>query len=129
LPSAVLSFAASAESLNCYTVLVGKNASADGSVMIAHNEDDRGDIVVTSDSCGSRETKGELTEGGIGYMLRRLLAERTKSAREAVLPAGELIEKFGYRASDRTYSIVDRNEAWMLAAELRGPRQRVHPLQ
>jgi hypothetical protein len=46
-----------------------------------------------------------------GYMLRRLLAERTKSAREAVLPAGELIEKFGYRASDRTYSIVDRNEA------------------
>jgi dipeptidase len=171
LSAAVFSFAAGDGGLNCYTVLVGKNASADGAVMIAHNEDDRGDIVVnlrriqartgagprkvdlgrgavyetdgrtnaflwieattqefadsfineygvvvTSDSCGSRETKGELTDGGIGYMLRRLLAERAKSAREAVLLAGELIEKFGYRASGRTYSIADKNEAWMLAA-------------
>jgi len=171
LSSVVLSYAVAADDLNCYTVLVGKNASADGSVMIAHNEDDRGEIVVnirkiqsrkgegprkvelgkgavyetegwtagflwieattqefadsfineygvvvTSDSCGSRETKGELNDGGIGYMLRRLLAERAKTAREAVLLAGELIEKFGYRASGRTYSIVDKNEAWMLAA-------------
>ncbi len=171
LSSVVLSFAVAAEDLSCYTVLVGKNASADGSVMIAHNEDDRGEIVVnlrkieprigsgprkvdlgrggvyetdgwtagflwieattqefadsfineygvviTSDSCGSRETKGELTDGGIGYMLRRLLAERAKTAREAVLLAGELIEKYGYRASGRTYSIVDKNEAWMMAA-------------
>jgi len=168
---ALPSFAVGDDGLNCYTVLVGKNASADGSVMIAHNEDDRGDIlvnlrkiqgrkdvgprkvdlgkgavyemdgrtngflwieattqefadsfvnesgvVITSDSCGSRETKGELTDGGIGYMLRRLLAERAKSAREAVLLAGELIEKFGYRASGRTYSIADKNEAWMMAA-------------
>ncbi|MFO7732267.1 MAG: C69 family dipeptidase, partial [Candidatus Aminicenantes bacterium] len=30
----------------CFTVLVGKDASADGSVLVAHNEDDRGDILV-----------------------------------------------------------------------------------
>ncbi len=171
LSVSAFSYATPSDGFNCYTVLVGRNASADGSVMIAHNEDDRGDIVVnlrkiqprtgagprkvdlgkgavyetdgwtagflwieattqefadsfineygvvvTSDSCGSRETKGELTDGGIGYMLRRLLAERAKTAREAVLLAGELIEKYGYRASGRTYSIVDKNEAWMMAA-------------
>jgi len=160
----------------CFTVLVGKNASADGSVIVGHNEDDRGDIVVnirkirpreygapqkvdlgkgaffetdgrtngflwieattqefadsfinehgvlvTSDSCPSRVTEEDLTDGGIGYMLRRLMAEKAKSAREAVRIAGELVEKFGYRASGRTYSIADKNEAWMLAV-LRGRR-------
>jgi len=158
----------------CFTVLVGKNASADGSVMVAHNEDDRGDIIVnlrkikardygapqrvdlgkgaffetdgrtngflwieattqefadsfindhgvlvTSDSCSSRVAESDLTDGGIGYMLRRLMAEKATSARDAIRIAGELIEKYGYRAGGRTYSIADKNEAWMLAA-LRG---------
>ncbi len=156
---------------NCFTVLVGKGASADGSVMIGHNEDDRGDIIVnlrkipprdygapqrvslgkggyfetdgrtngflwieattqefadsfindqgvviTSDSCPSKETKDDLTDGGIGYLLRRIVAEEASSAREGVRIAGDLIEKFGYRASGRTYMILDRKEAWMLAA-------------
>jgi dipeptidase len=142
----------------CFTVLVGRNASADGSVMVAHNEDDRGDIVVrvrkiapgetggktagflwieattqefadsfindhgvliTSDSCPSRVTEEDYTDGGIGGMLRRLVAEQATSAREAVRIAGGLIEKYGYRSSGRTYSIADRTEAWMLAV-LRG---------
>ncbi|MFZ2053057.1 MAG: C69 family dipeptidase [Candidatus Aminicenantales bacterium] len=155
---------------DCFTVLVGKKASADGSVMIGHNEDDRGDIivnlrkiqprdygvpqkislgkggtfetdgrtngflwieattqefadsfinehgvVVTSDSCPSRETTDDFTDGGIGYMLRRIVVEKAKTAREAVKIAGDLVEKYGYRASGRTYSILDKNEAWMLA--------------
>ncbi len=158
----------------CFTVLVGKDASADGSVLVAHNEDDRGDILVnlrkirphdygtarkvalgkgatletdgrtagflwieattqeyadsfindhgvliTSDSCPSRVEAEDFTDGGIGYMLRRLVAEKATSAREAVRIAGTLIETYGYRASGRTYSIADRKEAWMLAA-LRG---------
>ncbi len=161
---------ASSQDGECFTVLVGKNASADGSVMVAHNEDDRGDIVVnlrkirardygprkvdlgkgafydsdgktagflwieattqefadsfvndngvliTSDSCPSRVSAEDMTDGGIGWMLRRLMAEKATSARDAVRLAGELIEKYGYRASGRTYSIADKNEAWMLAA-------------
>ncbi len=154
----------------CFTILVGKKASADGTVMIGHNEDDRGDIVVnlrkiqardygapqrislgrggyfetdgrtngflwieattqefadsfinehgvviTSDSCPSRETQDDITDGGIGYMLRRIVAERARSAREGVKIAGDLVEKFGYRASGRTYAILDKDEAWMLA--------------
>jgi dipeptidase len=158
----------------CFTVLVGKNASADGTVMVAHNEDDRGEIIVnvrkirprdggapqkialgtgavhetdgkaagflwieattqefadsfvndhgvliTSDSCPSRVTAEDYTDGGIGWMLRRLVAEQAASARDAVRLAGSLVEKYGYRASGRTYSIADKNEAWMLAI-LRG---------
>jgi len=160
----------------CFTVLVGRNASADGSVLVAHNEDDRGEIVVnlrkiaprdygapqkvdlgggalhetdgktagflwieattqefadsfinqhgvliTSDSCPSRVAAEDYTDGGIGWMLRRLVAEKATSAREAVLLAGELVEKYGYRASGRTYSVADKKEAWMLAL-LRGRR-------
>jgi dipeptidase len=160
----------------CFTVLVGKNASADGSVLVAHNEDDRGDIVVnlrkiaprdygapqkvdlgkggvletdgktagflwieattqefadsfvnehgvliTSDSCPSRVSAEDYTDGGIGWMLRRLVAEKATSARDAIRIAGELVEKYGYRASGRTYSIADKNEAWLLAL-LRGRR-------
>ncbi|MGQ9800739.1 MAG: dipeptidase [Candidatus Saccharicenans sp.] len=156
--------------LNCYTVLVGKKASADGSVLVAHNEDDTGDIilnvrkiaprhynqtikvnlghgaawetsgqtsgflwieasaqefadsfvnehgvVITSDACASRETTEDYTDGGVGYMLRRIVAEKARTAREAVKLAGELVEKYGYRSSGRTYSIADKNEAWMLA--------------
>ncbi len=161
---------AGAQDTNCYTIVVGKAASADGSVIVAHNEDDSGAILVnlrkikardygapqtidlgrgakhvtggrtagflwieattqefadsflneygvllTSDSCPSRETKSDVTDGGIGYMLRRLVAEGATSAREAVTIAGALIEKYGYTGSGRTYTIADRNEAWMLA--------------
>jgi dipeptidase len=155
---------------DCFTVLVGKKASADGSVIVAHNEDDYGNIlvnvrkirprdygapqkvelekggvfesdgktngflwieatgqefadsfvnscgvVITSDSCPSREMSQDLTDGGIGYMLRRIMAEQGKSARDAIRIAGALIEKFGYRGSGRTYSVADKNEAWMMA--------------
>ncbi len=156
--------------INCYTVIVGKKASADGSVIVAHNEDDSGDIIVnlrkiqardygapqsvalghgaiyqsdgrtngflwieattqefadsfinqngvllTSDSCPSREQKNDVTDGGIGYMLRRLVAEKAGSAREAVTIAGALVEKYGYTGSGRTYTLADKNEAWMMA--------------
>lgn len=164
-------FALDDRDFNCFTILVGKAASADGSVIVAHNEDDWGDnlvnvrkipphdygatrkvalghgafyetdgrtngflwievtpqefsdsfvnehgVVLVSDSCPTREAGGELTDGGIGYMLRRIIAEKARSAREAVILAGGLIEKYGYRGSGRMYSIADKNEAWMLAA-------------
>lgn len=175
MPASVAAPAGSPDG-ECFTVLVGRKASADGSVMVAHNEDDRGDIVVnlrkiapgdygaprkvdlgkggfyetdgktagflwieattqefadsfvnehgvlvTSDSCPSRVTAEDYTDGGIGGMLRRLVAEKATSARDAVRIAGGLVEKHGYRASGRTYSIADRKEAWMLAV-LRGRR-------
>lgn len=132
----------------CFSIVVGKNASTDGCVIVAHNEDDTAPqivnhhkvprhnyppgskvtlrnggsleqvqqtwaylwseipglsfsdsyvnewgVTVASDNCPSREDRPELTEGGIGYMLRRLVAERAKTAREGVLLAGELVAK------------------------------------
>lgn len=170
LVSAIMSLAAERQDDNCFTVIVGRKASADGSVIVGHNEDDRGNIIVnlrkiqardygapqtvrlgkggtfetdgktgeflwieattqefadsfinghgvliTSDSCPSRVTKDDVTDGGIGYMLRRIMAEKATSARDAVKIGGGLVEIYGYRASGRTYLIADRNEAWMMA--------------
>ncbi len=35
-----------AQNNNCYTIIAGKNASITGSVIVAHNEDDYGDLIV-----------------------------------------------------------------------------------
>ena len=158
------------DGLDCFSILVGKDATADGSFMFAHNEDDWGDrlvnwyqvpgtshqpgemirlknggqlpqatttfsymwlempemefsdsylnewgVTIGSDACQSREDEPDLTEGGIGYWLRRAMAERSRSAREAVRIGGDLVEKYGYSSSGRTYVIADAREAWMLS--------------
>ncbi|MCP4566938.1 MAG: hypothetical protein GY841_05090 [FCB group bacterium] len=166
----ILTTYASAE-YNCYGVVVGKDASTSGKVIMGHNEDDSGPqvvnhhkipriihepgekvtllnggqldqtdttwayiwsempgmrfsdayvnewgVAIASDACPSCEDKPELTDGGISYMLRRLVAERSKSSREGVHLAGELVERFGYDASGRTYLITDADEGWLFCA-------------
>jgi dipeptidase len=151
----------------CFSIVVGREASADGYVIMAHNEDDsppvivnhykierkkyaRGEkvrllaggelaqaevtwayiwsempgllfsdsyvnewgVCVASDQCPSREDRPVLTEGGISYMLRRLVAERATTARRGVRLAGELVHQFGYDSSGRTYIISDPDEGW-----------------
>jgi dipeptidase len=166
-----------ASDFDCFTIIVGKDASIDGSVIIAHNEDDRGKpafvdihriparfhspqsfltlkngsqtaqtrktfgflwlqlpgyefgdgyfnengVVLASNSCKSREDQGKLTGGGIGFMLRRLIAQRALSARQAVRLAGQLIETYGYYSSGRTLAIADAREGWLLHL-IRGKR-------
>ena len=72
-------------------------------------------VTIASDACSSREETGELTDSGVGYWLRRAMAERAKTAREAVKIGGALVSQFGYATSGRTYCIADPNEAWMLS--------------
>jgi len=158
------------EQFNCFSVLVGKNVTVNGAVLLAHNEDDGGEQVVrwykipeqqhglkeiiklrnggvvkqvphtlaylwlempgmkfsdsflnesgvciASDACASKEDKPELTEGGIGWNLRRLMAGRAHTAREAVKIGGKLISQYGYASSGRTYCIAGPKEAWMLS--------------
>ncbi len=155
---------------NCFSILVGKDATTDGSVLFAHNEDDSGinlvnwykvprvthnkgenislknggliphvdetnsflwlempgqtfsdsymnewGVTVASDACQSKEDAPELVNGGIGYYLRRIMAERAKSAKEAVIIAGAIVDSIGYASSGRTYCIADANEAWMMS--------------
>ena len=72
-------------------------------------------VVIASDACASREDRPELTDGGIGWNLRRLMAERAHSAREAVKIGGALVSAYGYASSGRTYCIAGPREAWMLS--------------
>ena len=168
---------AASSALGCYAVVVGKEASADGSVLFGHNEQNGGrrmtnfrriprmkhapgevvtlrrggtlpeveetyaflwsempglefcdaymnewGVAVSSDGCPTRENfyealvaRGDITDGGIGYMLRRLIVQRARTAREGVRIAGELLERFGYSDSGRTLTIADPNEAWLLS--------------
>ncbi len=154
----------------CSTIIVGKKASIDGTVLFGHNEDDGGrrvvnvwrvpritykpgevvilkggaeipqveqtwsllwfqvndlpfsdyylnewGVAVASDACASREDQKELTDGGIGFMLRRIVAERAKSAREGVEIAGKLLDTYGYNSSGRTLIICDSQEGWILS--------------
>ena len=72
-------------------------------------------VVVCSDSCvHSREDRPELMEGGIGYGLRRLVAEEARSAAHAVEVAVALIEKYGYASRGRSYHFADREECWVV---------------
>lgn len=175
--AAILAVGLFASSANgCYAIVVGKDASTDGAVLLGHNEQNGGrrflnfrrvpriehkageivklqggaevpqvkesyaflwsenpgatysdgylnewGVAVVSDGCPDRaddlqklEAEGQLVKGGIGYMLRRLVAERAKTAREGVQIAGELIERVGYPSS-RTLVIADSKEAWLLS--------------
>ncbi len=160
----------------CFTVVAGRKATADGSVLFAHNEDDQGQLLinvwfvprqkhtpdevvrlknggqipqvpetwaylwveavgltfsdygsnewgvtVASDACPSVVEPGQadLTDGGISYMLRHLVLQRARTAREGVEIAGAFLDRFGYPASGRTLVIADGREAWFLAI-LRG---------
>lgn len=71
-------------------------------------------VVVTSNGCRSREDKPVLTAGGIGFMLRRIIAERATSARHGIELAGRLLDRFGYTGSGRIYTVADPKEVWIL---------------
>ena len=66
------------------------------------------------DPVDTLEKRGQIEKGGIGFMLRIILAQRAKTARQAVLMAAELINQYGYRASGRNLNIVGPDEAWQL---------------
>jgi dipeptidase len=158
------------DGLDCFAVLVGSKCTADGAVLLGHNEDDglpavlyhwqvprrhhpEGAVVrlagggtlpqvpvtwgylwsqmvpgyhhsdlyinehgltVCSNASPSREDKPALTDGGIGFMLRRLIAGRCRTAREGVDLATGLLARFGYSAQGRTFLLADPREAWVL---------------
>jgi len=165
-----LSFQVSANDFNCYTLVAGNKTTVDGSVMMAHNEDDSGEqmlnwyrvpaikhkqgenlqfrhgaqeplpagtfgylwlelpkmdvsdgflndrgVAIVSDGCPSKEDRMDVTDGGMVYELRQIVAMQATSARHAVDIIGYLVEKFGYASSGRTYCVADAKEAWVVA--------------
>ena len=56
----------------------------------------------------------ELVDGGVGFELRRTIAERAHTAREGVDIATNLLTRFGYTMPSRNFAIADKDEAWVL---------------
>ena len=161
-------------SLACFTIIVGKDVSETGNIIVGHNEDNHrrismsqysiprmkhepgsviamekstakipqvsetwayfwtqtidpngssfsdsfvnewGVSIVSNNGNGSKEQNPDIKEGGVGYGIRRLMAERATSAREAVMVAADLLNKYGYTAAARSYEISDGKEAWIM---------------
>ncbi len=74
-------------------------------------------VAIATNWCGEifDADRMEVKDGGIGYGIRRIVAERAHSAREAVEIATKLLEEYGYFHDGRTYTFADANEAWQLA--------------
>lgn len=147
----------------CSNVIVGKKASADGSVFVSYNADSYGmygnvyhhdggthaageirkvydwdtnkyhgeipqaaitytvngqmnenQVSITETTYGGREELWE-TEGIIDYgSLIYIALERATSARNAISIMTSLIDQYGYCSEGETFSICDKNEAWIM---------------
>ncbi len=155
--------------MECFTIVAGRKATKDGSVLLAHNEDDGGNpswrfwrippmthpkgaffhlvnggkiplpaktpgyfwaqipevyfgdfyvnqwgVAFCSNACASKVKDPDLKEGGLVHLLRRILALRSRTAREAVRLAARLLGEWGYAPSGRTLFVADPREAWIL---------------
>ena len=72
---------------------------------------EEGVVVVSINFNVTIEKDQKVNDGGIGYGIRRIFAERVNSAREGVDIVIDLMKKYGYFHMGRTYTIADRNEA------------------
>lgn len=89
----------------------------DGGLTVADSFVNENGVVVVSNGMGkSKEDSDDpsvVCDGGIGFNMRRILAERSRTARDGVRILMELMEKWGYAPSGRAYTIADKNEAFM----------------
>ncbi len=157
-------------SLACTNFIVGKKASADGSVFVTYNADSYGAFMplyhypaakhqpgdmrkvfewdtnkylgeiaeaaetynVIGNSNEWQVTIGETTFGGREEMvdstgvidygsLIYITLQRSKTAREALQIMTSLVEQYGYYSEGETFSVADKDEAWMLEMMGCGP--------
>lgn len=131
--------------LLCFTIVAGRGITEDGSVLVAHNEDDNNvsefylnsthqglwaqvpglkaadcfinkwGVSIVSDNCKSREDREDLTDGGILYELRYAVYQKAHSSRQAVSIISEMVESRGYASSGRSYMVADSKEAWVVS--------------
>ena len=129
----------------CFSIVAGRQASSDGTVLFGHNEDDSGvkeffmnrspqglwaevpgylaadgfvnrwGVAIASDSCPSREDREDFTDGGVLYEVRYNVYCKARSARDAALLIGEIVESRGYTGSGRSYIVADSREAWVVS--------------
>lgn len=164
---------ASATAFACTNFIVGKNASADGSVFISyaadnygmygflyhrnhstHSKGDTRDVVywdtnqflgkipeapvtynvvgninenqvaIAETTFGGREelvdTTGKMDYGSMIY----IALERSRTAREAIGIMTDLANTYGYNSEGETFTIADKNEAWIMEMVGKGPTEK-----
>lgn len=154
----------------CTNFIVGKNASADGSVIVSYSADSYGmygniyrhfgsmhrdgemrrvcdwdtgkflgeipqakrtynvvgqmnenQVSITETTFGGREELADST-GMIDYgSLIYIALERSTSAREAIRIMTDLVAAYGYFSEGETFTIADKNEAWIMEMIGKGP--------
>lgn len=78
-------------------------------------------LAITESTWGGRPELADTT-GIIDYgTLIQLGLERARTAREAIKVMTDLVEKYGYYSSGESFSIADKNEAWVLELIGKGP--------
>lgn len=157
----------------CTNIIVGKQASADGSVFVSYSADSYGmygniyshrggvhpqgemrkvydwdtnkyhgeiaqaqrtynvvgqmnehQVSITETTFGGREELWE-TEGIIDYgSLIYIALERATSAREAITIMTALVDEYGYCSEGESFSICDKNEAWIMEMIGKGKGQK-----
>jgi dipeptidase len=71
-------------------------------------------VAIGETTFGGREELVDTT-GGIDYgSLIYVTLQRAKSAREAIQIISQLVEEYGYYSSGESFSIADKNEAWVM---------------
>ena len=166
----ILSVLSVSAAFACTNFIVGKRASADGSVFVTYNADSYGAFMplyhypaakhqsgemrkvfewdtnkylgeipeaaetynVIGNSNEWQVTIGETTFGGREEMadstgiidygsLIYIALQRSKTAREALQVMTSLVEQYGYCSEGETFSVADKDEAWMLEMMGCGP--------
>ncbi|MCR4613599.1 MAG: C69 family dipeptidase [Bacteroidaceae bacterium] len=158
------------KSFSCTNLIVGKAASADGSVIVSYNADSYGMYGHLYRHVGGKHVPGEMrkiyewdtnkylgeipqapvtynvvgqmnehqvsicettfggreelvdTTGIIDYgSLIYIGLERATTAREAIKIMTDLVAKYGYCSEGETFTVADKNEAWILEMVGKGP--------
>lgn len=81
-------------------------------------------VAIGETTFGGREelvdTTGLLDYGSLIY----IALQRSRSAREAIGVMTSLVERYGYRSEGESFSIADKNEAWIMEMVGKGPGQK-----
>lgn len=79
-------------------------------------------VAIGETTFGGREELTDTTGIADYGSLMFLALQRAKTAREAIMVIGELVEKYGYASSGESFSIGDPNEVWIMEIIGKGNR-------
>ena len=99
---------------------LGKIAQVENTYSVVGNMNEH-QVAITESTFGGRhelvDTTCIMDYGSLIY----IALQRSKSAREAIKVMTDLVKEYGYYSSGETFSIADKNEAWVMEMIGKGP--------